>query len=393
MDVMAKQAKSKIRQGGPLSTCGIRAKWGRTIRRVARSMGRNPRGPIGTRRGVPAAARMVDAEKLLPAPPSHPVLPRPHPLLSASPLRFPATWAKEFRYLQIYGPSVTAVDSQELLLADVSIEWGRKAEDNWTFRRWRTPIPQFLPGRTLVLASTGGDTYFHWVTDVLPRIRICVEAGYRLDSFDHVLVNGTESGFQQTSLRHLGVSPRQWVPLGKRETAFLLEEAVLPSLPGVPGVVPPATVDFLVRSFSGAVSTTDKKLFLGRGGAQHRSLRHEGEIWARLEAMEFQAVECGALSMPEQADLFRSAEMIVAAHGAALTNLAFCRPGTRVVELMSPKYVNPCYRDLCVAAGLRHAAVIGDGGDWLLSTKHDQPSAPITASWALIDRALESLPR
>jgi len=62
-----------------------------------------------------------------------------------------------------------------------------------------------------------------------------------------------------------------------------------------------------------------------------------------------------------------------------------------VLELFSPRYVNPCYRDLCVAGGLRHSAVIGDGKDWVLSEKHDQPSAPITASWELVEEALRKL--
>ena len=83
--------------------------------------------------------------------------------------------------------------------------------------------------------------------------------------------------------------------------------------------------------------------------------------------------------------------MIVGAHGAALTNLVFCRPGTRVIELFSPRYVNPCYRDLCVAAGLSYAAVIGDGKDWDLSTRHDEPSAAITVSWSLLEEALEAV--
>jgi capsular polysaccharide biosynthesis protein len=112
-----------------------------------------------------------------------------------------------------------------------------------------------------------------------------------------------------------------------------------------------------------------------------------------LSERGFDSVDCGKMSVQEQAEVFGSAEVVVGAHGAALTNLVFCRPGTRVVELFSPAYVNPCYRDLCVAAGLRHAAVIGNGKDWVLSERHDQPSAPITASWELVEQALVEIVR
>ena len=49
---------------------------------------------------------------------------------------------------------------------------------------------------------------------------------------------------------------------------------------------------------------------------------------------------------------------MVGAHGAALTNLVFCQPGTRVLEMFGADYVNPCYRNLCAAAGLEHHAVV-----------------------------------
>ena len=83
--------------------------------------------------------------------------------------------------------------------------------------------------------------------------------------------------------------------------------------------------------------------------------------------------------------------MVVGAHGAALANLAFCRPGTHVIELFSPRYVNPCYRNLALAAGLLHGAVIGNSRDWELSSSLEQASAPITASWELVKKALGML--
>jgi capsular polysaccharide biosynthesis protein len=83
--------------------------------------------------------------------------------------------------------------------------------------------------------------------------------------------------------------------------------------------------------------------------------------------------------------------VVVGAHGAALSNLAFCNPGTHVIELFSPLYVNACYRNLSLAAGLLHGGVIGNGRDRELSLTFDQASAPITASWDLVKKALEML--
>jgi len=369
----------------------IRAKLGRGIRRVAKGFGLPTYGPIGVRHGKIKGAETIDPERTKEATPSAPVLPKVHPLLATNPISYRSTWVAKLKRLRVFGPTVSVVDEGGELLADVSVEWGRKAEENWVFRRLLLPKPQPVTGRTLVLASTGGDTYFHWITDVLPRLGLARRGGYDPASFDWVLVNGRSHPFQQETLKHLGIPTYRCLSFHETELAYEMEEALLPSLPGVPGVVPPETVDFLRNVFPTRKNPRSRKIFIGRGEAKHRPLIHEMEIWAQLQNRGFDSVDCGKMSVQEQANIFGSAEVVVGAHGAALTNLVFCRPGTPVVELFSPAYVNPCYRDLCVAAGLRHAAVIGNGKDWVLSERHDQPSVPITASWELVEEALAEI--
>jgi hypothetical protein len=201
-------------------------------------------------------------------------------------------------------------------------------------------------------------------------------------------VNGLTHPFQQETLEHIGISKKRCLSFNKTELAYEIEEALLSSLPGVPGLLPAETLEFLQSTFPTKKIGAGRKLFIGRGGAEHRALIHEGKIAAMLSERGFESVDCGKMSVQEQAEVFGSAEVVVGAHGAALTNLVFCRPGTLVVELFSPAYVNPCYRDLCIAANLRHAAVIGNGKDWDLSTVHDRPSATITANWELVEKAL-----
>ena len=371
----------------------IRANLGQGVRRVAKGFGLPTYGPIGVRHEKIKGAKTIDPERTKEATPSAPVLPKVHPLLATNPIFYRSTWVAKLKGLRVFGPTVSVVDQAGQLLADVSVKWGRKAEENWTFRRLSLPKPQAVTGRTLVLASTGGDTYFHWMTDVLPRVGLARRAGYDPASFDWVLVNSLIHPFQRESLHQLGIHANRCLAFHKKELVYEMEEALLPSLPGVPGVVPPETVDFLRNTFSTEKNPRSRKIFIGRSAAKHRVLIHEMEIWAQLQKRGFESVKCEKLSVQEQAEVFGAADVVVGAHGAALTNLVFCRPGTRVVELFSPAYVNPCYRDLCVAAGLRHAAVIGNGKDWVLSERHDQPSAPITASWELVEQALVEIVR
>ncbi len=73
------------------------------------------------------------------------------------------------------------------------------------------------------------------------------------------------------------------------------------------------------------------------------------------------------LSITEQANIFYHADVVVAVHGAALANLAFCRPGTKIFEILSPNWlwfdrflVATLPSDIARAAALKHVAILGE---------------------------------
>ena len=256
----------------------IRATLGRSARQAAKGLGLQAYGPTAVWHGVPGGARKIDPERTREAPPSCPVLPHGHPLLETNTISCRSTWVRRYESVKVYGPTVSVVDDDGQLLADVSVEWGRRAEENWVFRRLTLPRPKLIPGKTLILAGTGGDTYFHWMTDVLPRLGLTRRAGFDPASFDRVLVNRLNHLFQQESLKHLGIAASRYLEILGKEVAYELEEAVLPSLPGIPGVVPPETVEFLKKALPPKTTETGRKIFIGRGGAKHRPLAREKDI-------------------------------------------------------------------------------------------------------------------
>ncbi len=83
----------------------------------------------------------------------------------------------------------------------------------------------------------------------------------------------------------------------------------------------------------------------------------------------------GALSLGEQIDLFRAARAVIGPHGAGLSNVAFCEPGTILYEFIPEHYTNPCFARLAQATGLHYWADLfpsqGQGGiheqTWTLS--------------------------
>jgi capsular polysaccharide biosynthesis protein len=106
----------------------------------------------------------------------------------------------------------------------------------------------------------------------------------------------------------------------------------------------------------------------------------------------------GRLSLAEQVRLFRRASWVIAPHGAALANLAFCSTGTLVVELFSSGFQPGMYASLSQRVGVRYHALTAPpdpGGD--ATDAGDDPMLvgdrrPLRFSPALLD-ALEEILR
>jgi capsular polysaccharide biosynthesis protein len=80
-----------------------------------------------------------------------------------------------------------------------------------------------------------------------------------------------------------------------------------------------------------------------------------------LKGYNFTVIRPGELDFIEQVALFQSAEIIVAPHGAGLSNIVFCKPGTKIIEIFSSYYLNPCYWYISQEVGLEYHYIIGDG--------------------------------
>lgn len=286
-----------------------------------------------------------------------------HPLLvSTGNFRQPKLWLARVPMAMVYGPSVAVVTQNRALLSDVSVEWSKDPEDHGIMRKFFLPNPRELSGNCFLMGSTGGKTFHHWMIDVLPRIRILQGAGHKTP--DWYLVNGLQEKFQRESLEILGIYGAKCIEITKG-AAFRCERLLLPSLPCSLGHPSRMVCEFLKETIlpdSGRGNgRTGRKILLGRADTLSRQVIRWNEIRQVLISLGFEEILASQMSLREQACAFHSADWVVGVHGAALTNLAFCRAGTKVVEIFGWNYVNPCYRDLCAVAGLEHYGVVGRG--------------------------------
>ena len=97
-----------------------------------------------------------------------------------------------------------------------------------------------------------------------------------------------------------------------------------------------------------------KKIFIQRKG-KTRGITNQEEVAHHYRKTGWAVVELEELSLAEQITLFHHAEEIVGEHGAAFTNLIWCRPGCRVMELCADNFLNGCYEGISLCLGLQHS--------------------------------------
>ncbi|GAA4672613.1 glycosyltransferase family 61 protein [Nocardioides nanhaiensis] len=282
-----------------------------------------------------------------PAPVGRPV---GHPwFASLGPHEVPETFVLELRDGSVLGPHCAVVTAGNRMDHETSHYFGT--------RGWREhpvyldPLPrraaerEQVSGTLVTLASRAtGHNYYHFLIDALPRLGILEDAlPGALRGADAVLVDRA-TRYQRELVAMLGLD-RLRVLEPRRRLAVRADRLLVPSLPNSSTVVAPETTRWLREALPPSRTTgLPERLYVTRGTTPHtRRVVREEELRERLERRGFAVVDPGRLSVQEQIDHFAAARVVVAPHGAALTNLVFSRPGVRLLELFAPTYLNPGY--------------------------------------------------
>jgi hypothetical protein len=245
---------------------------------------------------------------------------------------------------RVLGPHRAVITGAGDLVQEVSRYFGTSRPlEHPLFLNPSPPPVHEVPGRLGVLAARGDSNYYHFLIDVLPRLGV-LEQAVGAPEPDQWYVSVTLP-FQGQLLDLLGLKADQRLDAAS-VPHVRAAELVVPGLPATTEKNPPWVVSWLrSRLLPGVdVSGPRTRIYVTRGtSANNRAVRNEAAVGSLLESYGFVGIDPGSLSVEEQIRTFARAELIVAAHGAALANLVFCSPGTRVIELFPAGYLLPDY--------------------------------------------------
>lgn len=223
-------------------------------------------------------------------------------------------------------------------------------------RKIRLQPTTHIEGTVAYLCNTAVDNYYHWLCLTLPLVGVYRQVlGHDADFY--YIGNAGLPPWQVESLRVAGVSPDRLI------TRAVTAARLLALIPNRKGPVDESFLRFTRELFYSSVhkERLPKRLYVGRGKTSKRPFLNEEECMHLLQSeFGFHCATMDHRTIREQADLFQSAEVIVAPHGAALTNLLFASPRAKVIELMPNGYENPCFRDIAAFVGCQFHRIEGE---------------------------------
>lgn len=185
--------------------------------------------------------------------------------------------------------------------------------------------------------------YSHWLTAHLPKILLLRERG----GLDDVLLPAGSTSAIDASLRMVGLDPDRFRRYDEGRLLEVDELTVLGT-----DRFRPELVRLVQQAYADPRgSQRQGRVFISRRKATRRRLSNEDDVWAVFAAARFQRVFMEDLAFEEQVELMRATAVLVGAHGAGLTNMLFCSPGTRVVEIADLSFPNPNFYALASALG------------------------------------------
>lgn len=189
--------------------------------------------------------------------------------------------------------------------------------------------------------------YYHWITEMLPRIRGIEIYREKFGRTPPVLIEEDPPSWIEESLDLMNVTADtriQWT-YDKAEVGRLITPRYTRKAP--PGDYQPSRRELewvrnrLRRSTPPRSSATPERLFVSREDVSTRRLSNRPDVLNILFERDFHVIVPSEYTVEEQVQLFRNSDLIVGPHGAGLTNMLFSEDAT-TIELF-PKDQQPEY--------------------------------------------------
>jgi hypothetical protein len=233
------------------------------------------------------------------------------------------------------------------VLTDVTSYWGEGLRDFKSSKEYDDCI--------LAVGKWGGHNYCHWLLTALPQLGLLRMKGIKANK---IIVNSIQSKFVQETMEILKICPSSIVELSK-SPEISVKKLNLCTPIGYGVNADKNTYNILRYLFKNQISSGNRRIYVAR--SDKRKILNESKVMEILSKRGFEIIKSENLTLKNQILAFSQAEVVIGGHGAGLSNIVFCNPGTKVLEISPPTYVGLCYWLLGNSSDLDLYYLIGEG--------------------------------
>ena len=190
-----------------------------------------------------------------------------------------------------------------------------------------------------LLTLAAKSNYYHWIADLLPRILLAKKSNSVKFNERHFLLHHPARQYETETLKLLKIKQEKVIRLKSLDVVNVNDLIVPDFLPSYNGSSFPVWKKLLIDEFKNDVirdtSIISSNVYLLRGKQRSRNLIGEERLVVLLKERGFSIIDPQQMSLTDQIKALTEAKMVVALHGAAMTNILFCKENTHIIELRS----------------------------------------------------------
>jgi hypothetical protein len=268
---------------------------------------------------------------------------------------WPVMWG-HFREAHLVGPSLLLVDEENRgCLEDAFGKVGFHDDPSVGFV-FHPPETRLAGNWISLISRWHSGNYCHWLHDLVPRLAVLNE----LPPDVRVLVRPGLGRYAVEALEILGLAGRLHPTTA---TNLVLENYFLCPPTVMTGCVNPYAAAFLRRTFlphGASAKPLPERFYITRRG-KARGITNEKEVIRFFAEKGWAIVDMEECSFREQIALFAGAKALCGLHGAAFSNLVWCTPGCKALEIFSSTFLNGCYEGIAVTVGCDYHFLLFQG--------------------------------
>jgi len=217
--------------------------------------------------------------------------------------------------------------------------------ENWVHplgRGVHPPKIKHLKGSALVLSTIGaGKNYGHWIIDLLPRLGFAEYFGFKIQDFDHILINRAIHPFQKELIDLVGLPKHKII-----ETD--LDENIMADMLVVPSNSHQSMYGFrvirekLLKNFN-EPKTRNRRVYLTRRRDSYMKVVNEEELTDLLQKYHFEIVDIRQFSVRDQIKMMMETNFLISAQGSGLANINYMSPSSNVIEIYNKELINATF--------------------------------------------------